>query len=358
MIAIPAWRCVVLVAFGSLLAFPATARPADGVSALAARVDQVAPGLMARHNTPGVSIAVVRNRKVVWRKCYGVKRAGTKEPVTADTVFEACSMSKPLFAYAALKLVEEKKLDLNRPLVEYLDKPYLKDQPLHRKITAEMVLHHTSGFPNWRKGGHRSANPLTMRFEPGTKFGYSGEGFWYLQQVVEKMTGEQMEPWIQRRLLQPLKMSHSGYVWRKDYDKRASAGHDAAGKVKPKRPLFRRANAAYTLYTTPSDYARFLIEMMNPDHSAEHSLSEKTVARMLNPAVKTSRPHVARGLGWVIIISGETSYVDHSGSNGTGFRCYSRFHPKTGNGFVVMTNAIGGKKVWEGIAAAIEPAGK
>lgn len=346
-----------------VVAFAGTGRTnaapvSEDVSVLAARVDKVAPKLMKKHHTPGVSIAVIRNHKVVWRKCYGVQKAGTKQPVTVDTVFEACSMSKPLFAYAVLKLVEQGKLDLDRPLVEYLEKPYLHDQPRHKKITAAMVLYHTTGFPNWRKGGHRSGNPLKVRFEPGTKYGYSGEGFWYLQQVVEKITGEPLPPWIDRRLLKPLKMSHSSYVWRKDYARLAAAGHDLSGNVKPKRPHYKQGNAAYTLYTTPGDYARFLIEMLNPDRSGGHSLSGRMLARMLKPAVKTNRKHLERGLGWVIITSGKEPYAEHSGSNGTGFRCYSRFHPTTGNGFVIMTNALDGKPVWEGIAAAIEPKSK
>ena len=115
-----------------------------------------------------------------------------------------------------------------------------------------MVLTHRTGFPNWRKGGWRSGGKLPVRFQPGSQFGYSGEGFWYLQQVVEHVTDEPLDPWSQRVLLKPLKMSHSSCVWRKDYSKFAAAGYNSDSSVKKDRRRFDRTNAAFTLYTTPS----------------------------------------------------------------------------------------------------------
>ena len=139
---------------------------------------------MKEHHVPGVAIVGIENRHIAWERQYGVRTAGKPDEVRGDTVFEAASMSKPLAAYAALKLAEQGKLDLDRPLYEYLHEPYLKDEPLHRKITARMVMSHTTGFPNWRPGGWLGSEPLTVDFEPGTKSGYSGEGFLYLQRVL------------------------------------------------------------------------------------------------------------------------------------------------------------------------------
>lgn len=317
---------------------------------VASQLEELVPKLMEQHTTPGVSIAIVDNRKLVWARGFGVREAGTDHPVETNTLFEACSMSKPLFAYAALKLVEEGKLDLDRPLAEYLDKPYLEDQPLHEKITARMVLSHTTGFPNWRKG-----KPLTVAFEPGTEQRYSGEGFLYLQRVVEQIVDQPLEPWIQQRLLQPLGMNDSSYVWHTKRKDQAAAGHDKRGQLKPDRRLYTRPNSAYTLYTTPSDYARFLIEMLGPEAGSPHSLREETITEMLTPQVEIpDSTGTARGLGWAVSTEPSRPFGFHGGSNGTGFRCYSRFRRAEGTGIVIMTNSVSGAAVRDEIVKSLE----
>jgi len=323
------------------------------MDAMASRLDDATPGLLEEHRTPGASVALVQGAEVVWSGHYGVREAATPEPVTEGTVFEAASMSKPVFAYAAMKLVEEGRLDLDTPLVEYLDEPYLPDEPLHLKITGRMVLNHTTGLPNWREGSWRNGDPLHVEFEPGSRYGYSGEGIWYLQQVVEHIEGENLEPWIRRRLLEPLGMTDSSYIWQSRYEEASATGHTEEGEPKS-RPHYDRANAAFSLYTTAVDYGRFLGEALTADGSRRHSLRRETVEAMLTPAV--AMPEGGwQGLGWRI---GESAsrvrYGFHSGTNGSGFRCYSRFYPATGCGFVVMTNGLGGGGVCEGIAQLVE----
>jgi CubicO group peptidase (beta-lactamase class C family) len=309
---------------------------------------------LTKHKTPGAAVALIDDNRVVWRREFGVKQAGATEPVSSDTVFEACSMSKPLFAYAFLKLVENGEFKLDQPLAEYLKKPYLPDEPLHRKITARMVLTHTTGFPNWRKGGWRAGGPIPVKFEPGSEYGYSGEGFWYLQQVVENVVAEQAGTWMQSQLIKPLRMDHSSYTWQPEYDAIAAAGHDPNGAVKKDRPHFDRANAAFTLYTTPSDYAQFLVEIMGADRRADHSLSAATIRTMLKPTVDTDTPGVMRSLGWAVKEREGAALISHSGSNGTGFRCYAEFEPARRRGLVVMTNGVNGAAVWKEIVTVIE----
>src|SRR5699024_337602 len=133
---------------------------------------------------------------------------------------------------------------------------------------------HTSGFPNWRSGGWRSGGPIPVHFEPGSDFRYSGEGFLFLQQVVEKLTGIPTEEFIQDRLIEPLGMNSSSYVWQQGYDSLAAAGHTTEGHIPEReRRLYETPNTAFTLYTTPYDYSLFLLEMMRADRSASHSLS-------------------------------------------------------------------------------------
>ena len=328
-------------------------------------VETLTPKLMAELNVPGVSIAGISRCRVAWHREFGVREAGTPGRVRPDTVFEACSMSKTPFAYVVLKLVEEKTLELDRPLLEYLGKPYIPDEPLHRSITARMVLTHTTGLPNWREGGWEKNGPLPVLFEPGTEFCYSGEGFLFLQRAVEHLTGESLERLMRARLFDPLSMKASSYVWQKRFERLAARGHDAGGKPTEKRPHFGAANAAYSLYTTPTEYAGFLVEIMRKDRSAAHSLSRASIDAMLTPAVKaTGRKPIQRrgpqtraavrwGLGWPMVETASGNRCHHGGANGQRFRCFCEFDPQRGTGIVIMTNAANGEALWRKLIAAV-----
>ena len=160
-------------------------------------LSELVPRLMAEHHVPGVGVALIRDGAIVWTGSFGVERAGTLDRVDATTVFEAASMSKPAYTYPFMKLVEEGAIELDTPLVRYLGHDYIEGDTLHRLITARMVLSHTTGFPNWRPDD----GPLTVDFVPGTQVGYSGEGFQYLQTVVEAVTGQSMAAFTRERLL-------------------------------------------------------------------------------------------------------------------------------------------------------------
>lgn len=311
----------------------------------------IVPQLMEKYKVPGVSIAAVENGKIAWTAVFGEKAAGMGQAVTPDTLFEAASMTKPVVAYVALKLVEEGKLDLDRPLYLYLDKPYMENEPEYEKITARMVMNHTTGFPNWRKNGE-----LKVLSAPGTRYTYSGEGFVYLQEVLTKITGKTLDVLVKERLFDPLGMKNSSLVYRNTFSDFAE-GHTKNGELRAKRFLYRKPNAAFTLYCTPSDYAKFLIEIMNPDRSASHSLSKETITEMLKPASppkdlgplkrrNTGGTGAARfGLGWTVEPTVSGPRYTHSGSN-SGFRCFSEFDPATGYGLVIMTNSESGRALW------------
>jgi len=358
--------CLLAVVVAAASCRNVAVRPED--VSIPSSLDELVPRLMAKHKVPGVSIVGIANRGIAWERHYGVRCAGRPQPVEGRTIFEAASMSKLPAAYIALKLVEQGKLNLDRPLGQYLDMPYLTNEPLHLKITARMVLSHTTGFPNWRKGGWRAGGPLPVLHEPGSTFGYSGEGFLYLQRVIEHITGESFEPYVQRTFLKPVGMSAGSYVWQDDFKRLAAAGHASQGEVRANRELYHDANAAYSLYCTARDYASFMIEMLRLDRSRPHSLSAGSIEAMLarttrmegrKPATRRGGPHSEPswyGLGWVIDANAAGDRVSHSGSNGTGFRCYCEFDPKRGEGIVIMTNAVGGAALWrELIAVAGEP---
>jgi CubicO group peptidase (beta-lactamase class C family) len=170
---------------------------------------------------PGIAAAVVRDGRVVWDLAIGVADTKTGRPVTADALWPAASLGKPVFAFAALRLVDEGRLDLDRPLKHYVA-DHAPDDPRGDRITARHVLSHSSGLPNWRDGDA----PLVPAFEPGARFQYSGEGFYYLQRAVEHIVGAGFERFVEERLFGPLGMRASTYTWRPDTSERVVAGHD------------------------------------------------------------------------------------------------------------------------------------
>lgn len=328
-------------------------------------IEDRVPELMARHRVPGVAVVGIEGRRVAWERYFGAASAATRVPVTAATLFEAASMSKPTGAHGALKLTEQGRLELDRPLRDYLDRPYLPDEPKHLAITARMALAHTTGFPNWRAGGWQAGGPLAPKSAPGAAFTYSGEGYTYLQHTLEHITGENIGSWLERTVLRPAGLRAASYTWRDDWGDAAAAGHTAQGAVAEKRELFRRANIAYSLYCPPRGYAAYLADVMATDRSAGHALSAESFAAMLTPAVRTAgnNPLVRRdgstprsshyGLGWALDELARDRRVRHSGSNGTGFRSYCEFYPARGTGLVIMTNAPGGAALWRALIEAI-----
>ncbi len=333
--------------------------------AVSETLEQLVPQLMDELNIPGVSIALVEDDVIVWNGNFGEKRSGSELPITEDTVFEAASMSKPFFAYMVMQLAEQGLIDLDRPLSSYYGSDYVSD-PRHRKMTARMVLSHKGGFPNWRPGGRNGGQPLKLLFTPGTDYTYSGEGYWYLQRTVEKLTGESLDELSRQMLTNPLGMSNTRFVWHESLETQASEGH-SAGDAKPIQPrrIYESGNAAFTLYTTASDYAQFLIEMMRTDESAVGLLSMDGRQKMLSPVTRVSNiipldrtseevnGKVYFGLGWRIDIVDDRLHFCHSGSNRTGFRCYAEFAPGSRRAIVILTNSAGGHQLWQEIVRNI-----
>jgi CubicO group peptidase (beta-lactamase class C family) len=327
-------------------------------------IDTLIPCLMSESHVPGAAVAMIHDRSLVWSKCYGIMSTESREPVTQETMFEACSMSKPVFAYLALMLVERGKLNLDQPLVDYLDPKCLCGQPDHSRITARMALSHTSGLPNWRKSGEEQDGPLPVLFTPGSVFSYSGEGFYYLQKVVEQIAGEPLDLHARRMLFTPLGLEHISFAWDQKFDPKIASGHDAEGRFL-RKTRYTHPNAAYTLYVSADDYARFLLEIMSPNRSTPSLLTQRSIDTMLaHQVVVTSREPIERpgkarglgvfwGLGWGTNTTSQGDIMYHSGSNQSGFRCLSQFSPSRGSGIVIMTNSAGGTDLWTRLVSRI-----
>lgn len=322
---------------------PHPAGPAEVETALAALI----PQLLEAGEVPGLAIAVVRDDQV-WLRGFGVADTATHRPVTRDTVFQAASLSKPVFAYAVMKLVDAGALDLDRPLTDYLPGNYdVGPDPRLGQITARHALSHTTGFPNWRTGA------LAIELTPGTQFSYSGEGVVYLAKVVEHITGEPFEAFMKRTVLDPLGMTSSSYDPPADPVIIASP-HDSAGTpIAASQPARRERNPAAGLYTTAADYARFVIAVQRGT-----GLSPAMRAQMLAPQIHVIdgspgsigrrdprlRPDLAWGLGWGLATTTAGAAFWHWGDNdGTKALVVALEQPRLA--VIVFANSVNGLSI-------------
>lgn len=307
-----------------------------------AGIDRFITQLMDSANVPGLSIAIIRDGKPYYSRGYGLTKSDSTQRVTPETVFDAASLSKPVFACAVLQLVEEGLLDLDKPLYEYLPYPDVASDERYKKITARLVLSHRTGFPNWRK--NRQSNELSMLFTPGERFSYSGEGFVYLQKIVEKVTGKPLNEVMTARVFNPLGMARSSYVWNPAFDASFALPHDKSGKPeekgKPGRP-----NVAYSLQTTADDYARFVGAILTAN-----GLKSGTIDQMLSRQARlpkklfgedTLSPNLAWGLGFGLENTPTGDYFWHWGDNGS-YKCYVAADRRRGNAVVYFTNSANG----------------
>jgi CubicO group peptidase (beta-lactamase class C family) len=322
----------------------------------------------------------------VWSRGFGQATETPRTPVSDDTVFEAVSLGKPLFAYAVLRLVDAGLLDPDRPLYDYLRIPDA-DNPLMRKVTPRHALSHTTGLSNWRE----QPGPMLPATEPGTAFSYSGEGYFYLQRVVEALTDRPFARFMQDHVLDPFGMSQSSYVWLPRFGSHKAVGRDAKGleldvvgaigrraeelarewgkpvldwryddaaravplmnPAWPALPLYMVPNAAGSLLTTVKDYSRFLLRLVARPPRPGLALGDASRKAMVAPQVRLNRA-LFWGLGWGIQRDENGEVLWHWGANNS-FRNFVIAEPAAGRAVVAFTNGDGGPKVYERVIAAV-----
>jgi CubicO group peptidase (beta-lactamase class C family) len=306
--------------------------------------------LLERGGVPGLSVAYINKGKLIWHKGFGITSTKTRTPVSDSSVFEAASLSKPVVAYAVMKLVDEGKLDLDKPLIQYLGVPYpgVFDARINQ-ITARHVLSHTSGFPNWRNN-----DTLKIFFNPGERFSYSGEGFVYLSKIIESITEEKFNDFMTRTLFEPLRMKHSSYSWRDSYDSLKVFRHNTRGEaVSQNRMAAGTYNAAASLHTTATDYAMFMTavlksesvkkttkKMMLTSHVQVHEKGTQTINRPQAPLFTD----VYWGLGWGIQRGPQETSFFHWGDNGD-FKAFVIGREKQQDAIVIFTNSVYGLSI-------------
>ncbi|MBC3881883.1 beta-lactamase family protein [Undibacterium sp. LX40W] len=324
---------------------------------------------MTKYKVPGVSIAVINDGKLAWAHGFGVKAADSKDPVTATTLFQAASISKPVAATAMLRLVEQGKFALDTPINTYLKTWQLPDNEFTKTeaVTLRRIISHSAGlnghgFPGYASGvkvptvqqildGKAPANTQAVRVEmtPGTKWKYSGGGTTIMQLAMTETTGEAFPALVQRLVLGPIGMKNSAYEQPLSNAKQklAATGHDDEGKPIPGRWHTYPELAAAGLWTTPTDLSKWAIEITE----ARAGKSTKTLSQKMATEMLTEQK-APSGLGPMLGGAGEAMSFEHGGSN-EGYRCFIVYFPVLGRGAVVMTNGEGGGMVYRQVLSAL-----
>jgi CubicO group peptidase (beta-lactamase class C family) len=311
------------------------------------------------HRVPGLSLAVIADYQVAWARGYGVRTAGTSAPVTPATRFQAASISKPIAAAAALRLVAEDRLELDADVNDYLTSWKVpangRWQP---RVTLRQLLCHSAGltvhgFPGYARGdsiptlrqvldGHAPANTSAIRVNilPGVQSRYSGGGYCVLQQLLIDVTGLEFAELMRSLVLEPVGMVHSTYEQPLPavlHDS-AAIGHEMRGRgAIPGGWHVYPEQAAAGLWTTAADVARFLCELaLARLGRSARLLPQELAAEMLSPQVAPQN-----GLGLFLGGEGEAAYAGHSGWN-EGYICDATLFPQLGIGAVAMTNGQNG----------------
>ncbi|MEM9718683.1 MAG: serine hydrolase [Bacteroidota bacterium] len=297
------------------------------------KIDTFFIDLIETHGIPGISVAIIDDGSVIYNAAHGVKANDTNKPVDTQTIFSAASLSKQVFTYAVMKLVESGSIDLDRPLYQYLEFKDLMHDERHSKITARMVLSHSSGLPNWRNG------KLELQFDPGEEYQYSGEGFVYLGKVVEHLQQKEINQVINELVFIPLGMSNSGFTWQDTFETNFAPPHDFMGFTLPKRKR-RKSNVAASLQTTAEDYSKLILAVLN-----ESELRESTINEMLSEQIGVPNWSTLHwGLGWGIQRTKKGKAIWQWGDNGT-FKAFTINYLDTKKGIVFLTNSENGLRI-------------
>ncbi|MFT3794841.1 serine hydrolase [Flavobacterium sp.] len=294
---------------------------------------------LKENKVPTLGIGVIENGKLQQVKVFGEITPGTAAPY--NTIFNVASLTKPVTAMVALKLISLGKWNLDEPLYKYWTDPDIANDSRNKKLTTRLILSHQTGFPNWRWMNENKK--LDFQFEPGTKYQYSGEGMEYLRKALEKKFNKSLQQLADELIFLPLKMTDTKYVWDKNVDtSRLATGYDQNGKsyetVKNKTP-----NAADDLLTTIEDYGKFLVNVINGGGLTKNVFDEMTA----NQVETIKGKHF--GLGFEIYDLGNGEIALSHGGSDRGVQTIVFILPKTKQGLLIFTNSDTGGNVYEAL---------
>lgn len=349
----------------------------DGSKISVSEIDKTVMRLMTATNIQGASIAILNKNKTAYIKSYGYRNKPQNAILDTASIVYGASLSKAVFGYLIMKLVESKTIELDKPLYSYLSKPIpeyeyfsdLKGDERWKLITAKMCLSHTTGLPNLRwfhptTGNEDTLGIMKIYFTPGSKYAYSGEGFKLLQLAIEEITKKTTEELAQEYVFKPLGMSRTGYIWHESFgEDNVAVGHMADGLIDQKRKR-KEAVAGGSMVTTIADYSKFVENVMQ-----KKGLSQKSYIEMFSPHIaihsKTQFPPItletttendaiklSYGLGWGVFKCkyGKAFFKE---GNGGAWRNYNINFPEKGISIIILVNSENGEKMFKELVETV-----
>lgn len=289
---------------------------------------------LKENDVPAVGIGVIEDGKIKRIAVIGELEKG--KPAPENTIFNVASVTKTIGIILTLKLVQNGDWNLDEPLYKYWIDPDIAIDPRCRKLTTHHILTHQTGFPNWRDDSPNGK--LSFINDPGTAFGYSGEGYQYLKTAIEKKFDRPIEVLADSLIFKALGMKDTKLKWDMDVEEsRFAKWHDGEGK------LYKESNKTYLvsldddLLTTIEDYCKFGIYVMN-----EAGLNPSLYKDMITPQ-SNIKSHSGVGLGWFTIkdLSSNEYGIQHGGSD-YGVKTTVLFLPESKRGLVIFTNGDNG----------------
>ena len=305
--------------------------------------------LMQKAGVPGMQLVYTHNGKTT-TYALGQRTAGQPAAVNATTTFEAASLGKAVLAYVALRLLDRGVLALDKPLLAYSSYPRLQDARNADRITARMVLGHTTGLPNWAANPTTPewpSTPLRLKYAPDSCWNYSGEGYVFLQKTLEHLTGKSFAMLAQEEVFGPLGMKNSSFEWQPKFAANAASGHDGKGQ-----PVaishFPAAYGAFSLLSTAADYSRLLQALMTGQGlkpaTAQLLRTPANEARRCGQPATATDPFIAWACGVGLATTSRGLAQWQWGDNGN-FKGLYMTLPGTQESLVFLTNSSNGPKM-------------
>jgi CubicO group peptidase (beta-lactamase class C family) len=309
----------------------------DFSSAKAAEVDRFIETYRDYYGIPGVSLALIKDGHMVYHKTYGVKNTMTGEKVDDNTLFEAASITKPVFAFAVQRLAERGVIDLDKPLYLYLPYKDIEYDERYKLITAKHVLTHRTGFPNWRS--MNQDGKLDLKFVPGTSYNYSGEGFEYLKMVIEKITNKKVEQVLQEEVIQPIGLYHTFFSKNDSLQRMVANGH--FDRLPSNNDLPESPGMAYSMHTEAAIFTRFmlyLLEQKGLNAQTYETMFQKQSEYIYDPGEEKPRYPAYMGMSLEIRETPVGKTFGHGGNNGD-FKCKFEVYKEQKMGYAIFTNS-------------------
>jgi CubicO group peptidase (beta-lactamase class C family) len=293
---------------------------------------------------PALGIGFIKDGKIEQVSVFGELEKG--RPAPKNTIWNVASLTKPITAMVALKLISAGKWSLDEPVYKYYTDPDVAGDPRSKKITTRHLLTHQAGFSNWR---HKTTDgKLIFESDPGTKYRYSGEGYEYLRKALESKFHKPLDQLADELIFAPLKMKDTRFLWDPEMDStRFAKWHDEKGALY-KTYKNVKINAADDLLTTVEDYSRFLVHVMNGAGLSEQLFKEMTSGQARVNDIKLY------GLGWLIYqnVNHKNDFALSHGGDDIGLHTIVFMVPASKKGLVIFTNCDNGTSAYKDVLLA------